>query len=206
MKPFLVYCVMLFLPSSVFSALQIDIKPHQKRCIGQELDQEDSAIFSFRAIHLVKDFALHELVAKITDPDGGSLFDGLVAIDREGQKIEKQIETRGVYKMCFHLRGGAETIRIIIDIDFKHSSSDPSKKVEDISTLESQLKSAEDSLRQISREIDFARRQEDSLKGAGEAVDQRIQWFAFFSIIILLTTSFWQILYLRHYFTSKKLL
>ena len=34
----------------------------------------------------------------------------------------------------------------------------------------------------------------------------RIQWFSVLSVAILLTTSLWQIIYLRYYFKSKKLL
>jgi hypothetical protein len=33
-----------------------------------------------------------------------------------------------------------------------------------------------------------------------------VQWFSFLSIIILLATSLWQIIYLRTFFASKKLL
>jgi len=86
---------------------------------------------------------------------------------------------------------------------------------------------------EVSKEIDFAKRQEALLRLTGgswthiyirirfyyidllftrlltvssESTNSRIQWFSILSILILLTASLWQILYLRHFFASKKLL
>jgi hypothetical protein len=39
-----------------------------------------------------------------------------------------------------------------------------------------------------------------------ESTTWSVQWFSFLSIIILLATSLWQIIYLRTFFASKKLL
>ena len=39
-----------------------------------------------------------------------------------------------------------------------------------------------------------------------EATTRSVQWFSFLSIVILLATAFWQIVYLRTFFASKKLL
>jgi hypothetical protein len=61
----------------------------------------------------------------------------------------------------------------MLDIDYKSRSgrakSDPSKPLnkEDIPSLEEQLKTAEEILQDLGREIDFARRQELILKEAG---------------------------------------
>ena len=65
---------------------------------------------------------------------------------------------------------------------------------------------AEDSLSEIVKEIDFARRQEVLLRTAGETTSSRIEWFGYLSIIVLIVVSLWQILYLRNFFASKKLL
>jgi hypothetical protein len=39
-----------------------------------------------------------------------------------------------------------------------------------------------------------------------EKTQSRIQWFSALSIIILVMTSLWQLIYLRKYFTDKKIL
>ena len=77
--------------------------------------------------------------------------------------------------------------RMSFNVDYKNRGVDPSKKIakNDIPSLESALKAAEDSLSEIAKEIDFARRQEVLLRIAGEATSSRIEWFGFLSIIIL---------------------
>ena len=65
---------------------------------------------------------------------------------------------------------------------------------------------AEDSLNEIGKELDFARRQEALLRTTGETTSSRIEWLGFLSIIVLTVVSFWQVLYLRYFFASKKLL
>lgn len=125
---------------------------------------------------------------------------------------------------------GRAPIRVFLDLDFKSRSgrgrNSASKKVPDIPTLEDHLKLAEDTLADIGREIDFARRAELLLRQAGgivnsnffafisyiyshaiiERTQSRIQWFAALSIIILVITSLWQLIYLRKFFADKKML
>jgi hypothetical protein len=78
-------------------------------------------------------------------------------------------------------------------------------------------------LQDIIKEIDFAKRQEEQLKDAigllllllllltsarflTETTNSRIEWFSYFSMVILISTAFFQLIYLRNFFTSKKLL
>lgn len=65
---------------------------------------------------------------------------------------------------------------------------------------------AEEAITDISNEIDYAKRQEIELRSDSERSSDRIQWFGILSIFVLLTISCWQVLYLRHFFTTKKLL
>lgn len=39
-----------------------------------------------------------------------------------------------------------------------------------------------------------------------ETTDSRIQWFSIFSIVILLAVATWQVVFLKQFFRSKKLL
>jgi hypothetical protein len=39
-----------------------------------------------------------------------------------------------------------------------------------------------------------------------EATNDRIEWFSYLSIFVLIATALWQLVYLRNFFSSKKLL
>lgn len=43
-------------------------------------------------------------------------------------------------------------------------------------------------------------------KTRAETTDSRIQWFSIFSIVILLAVATWQVVFLKQFFRSKKLL
>ena len=64
-------------------------------------------------------------------------------------------------------------MRSLVELDFKsrsgRSKADPSKRVaaEDIPTLEDELQMADETLTDIAREIEFARREELLLRQAG---------------------------------------
>ena len=56
------------------------------------------------------------------------------------------------------------------------------------------------------QEFNSVRSREQYLQKMSSVMDSRVKWFSIFSIIVLLSVSMWQILYLRAYFQSKKLL
>jgi len=211
----IVYLLCVFL-LSVKAAMQMDVYPGEMRCVGQELDEEDVALFALSATstHAVKAQEVKQvLTASLTDPEGGSILSNeKVVIGARPRELRESIDLRGVYKLCFELQGGKTPVRVFFHVDFKSKNAPGSLEAvgkvgkEDLPTLESQLKAAEMSLSDISREIEFAKREEVLLKEAGDTTVSRIQWFGILSIAILLATTLWQLIYLRSFFASKKLL
>jgi p24 family protein delta-1 len=64
----------------------------------------------------------------------------------------------------------------------------------------------ESKIKEINIEIEHAKLQEAALNKAGEDTASRLEMFSWLSIVVLLGTAIWQIIYLRTFFTSKKLL
>lgn len=215
MKQFLILFIIVILYLCLFvfpniSALQIDLQPGSYRCIGQQLDQEDYASFSIGAntIGMKKTLTTQKLIASIRDPDDNKLFEERIIIGSRPKEFLHDVEESGVYNCCFELESGPETVRLMFHIDFKSHEMESTLKVgkDDIPSLDVQLKAAEEALSEISKEIEFAREQELALREAGDSMTTRINRFGLFSISILTLTSLWQILYLRRFFTAKKLL
>ena len=205
----------------------MELKNGEERCVGQNLDEEDEATFTLKMAstegHVVK--------AHVKDPDGKIVEEKVLA---GGNSIDfyMRIMKRGVYDMCFMAQkvtlrkispthDETELPTVTFSVAYKNrqagphlkfkkdgGAADPSKKIlkEDFPVLEEMLNDAEATLAHLSKEIDFARRQESELLRAGEAAARRIQGMGWFSIGVLATTALWQITYLRHFFTSKKLL
>ena len=82
---------------------------------------------------------------KLLNPDDRVVFDSALVIS--GPSLEKKqiIDDRGVYKLCFSVRGAKKsdaTFRVSFSIDYRNRGADPSKKVgrDAIPALESQFK------------------------------------------------------------------
>ena len=111
----------------------------------------------------------------MTDPEDKTILSERILIGNRPKEFQQNIKSRGVYEMCFELEGGNTPVRVFFHVDFKSRSAqaiENAKKAaavgkNDIPVLELQLKEAEDLVTEISKEIDFARRQENLLREAG---------------------------------------
>lgn len=224
--------IVLCFCSCVFAdTIHMDLKSGKTRCVGQNLDEEDEAVFTLSIADRQRDgnpLPGNDLIrAEVRDPNDAVVQSKVLNINGELIDFYVKITTRGVYNMCFISKKGTkpssgdDSIRVSFTVAYKDRMAgsgrlkfrtdgpgNPSKKVakEELPALEEMLKNAEDTLGQISKEIDFSRRQEVLLLASGAKLGSQIQWFGYLSIAILVITSLWQIIYLRHFFTSKKLL
>lgn len=88
--------------------MYMEVQPDQKRCIGQELDEEDYAVFSMSAIHSHKDNShiKQSLVGTVEDPSGATLITAKIKLGGIAREEQLSISERGVYNLCFELRDG----------------------------------------------------------------------------------------------------
>ena len=64
----------------------------------------------------------------------------------------------------------------------------------------------EDTVDEIHREMLYMREREAMMRNTNESTNARVLWFSFFSIVVLLGMGVWQVLYLKKFFKSKKLI
>ena len=198
--------------------MKMDVSPDEERCVGQQLDEEDAALFSFSAAnpHDSARKTKPAMYVSIKDPDDELILSRepvVLGARAKDHKVEK-IEVRGVYKLCFLTENADVPLTVSFLIDFKgheHAAEllgSTASHVEkgDMSMLESNLKQAEETLESINDEIAFAKKQEKALKEAGDLANSRIEIFSYFSMAVLLLTTVYQLRYLRSFFRSKKLL
>jgi hypothetical protein len=72
--------------------------------------------------------------------------------------------------------------------------------------LEVELKRLEDLSESIVQDFAFMRRREEEMRDTNENTNSRVLYFSIFSMCCLLGLATWQVLYLRKYFKSKKLI
>ena len=72
--------------------------------------------------------------------------------------------------------------------------------------LEVELKRLEDLSESIVKDFAFMKQREEEMRDTNESTNSRVLYFSIFSMLCLLGLATWQVLYLRQFFKSKKLI
>ncbi|KAJ5934828.1 Endoplasmic reticulum vesicle protein 25 [Penicillium verhagenii] len=77
---------------------------------------------------------------------------------------------------------------------------------EKLKPVETDLRRIEEMVNDIVTEMDYLRAREQRLRDTNESTNERVKWFAFGTMGMLVGLGAWQVVYLRAYFRSKHLI
>ncbi|KAK4697741.1 p24 family protein delta-1, partial [Lecanoromycetidae sp. Uapishka_2] len=97
---------------------------------------------------------------------------------------------------------------IELDIDIGADARDWSaiQAQEKLKPVETELRRVEELVAEIVSEMDYLRTREQKLRDTNESTNERVKWFAFGTMGMLVGLGAWQVVYLRAYFRSKHLI
>ncbi|ORX95540.1 emp24/gp25L/p24 family/GOLD-domain-containing protein [Clohesyomyces aquaticus] len=97
---------------------------------------------------------------------------------------------------------------IELDIDIGADAKDWSavQASEKLKPVEAELRRLEEVVGEIVGEMDYLRGREQKLRDTNESTNERVKWFAFGTMGMLVGLGAWQVVYLRAYFRSKHLI
>ncbi|KAI4170316.1 MAG: hypothetical protein LQ343_005069 [Gyalolechia ehrenbergii] len=100
------------------------------------------------------------------------------------------------------------TRHIELDIDIGADARDWSaiQAQEKLKPVETELRRIEELVGEIVTEMDYLRTREQKLRDTNESTNERVKWFAFGTMGMLVGLGGWQVVYLRAYFRSKHLI
>ncbi len=89
-----------------------------------------------------------------------------------------------------------------LDIDIGADAKDWSavQATEKLKPVETELRRIEELVQEIVNEMDYLRAREQKLRDTNESTNNRVKWFAFGTMGMLVALGAWQIMYLRAYF------
>ena len=100
-------------------------------------------------------------------------------------------------------RAGANPKRHVeLDVDIGADAKDWSaiQAGEKLKPVETELKKLEEQVAEIVAEMDYLRTREQKLHDTNESTNERVKWFAFGTMGVLVGLGVWQVIYLRAYF------
>jgi len=89
-----------------------------------------------------------------------------------------------------------------LDIDIGADAKDWSavQATEKLKPVETELRRIEEMVTEIVSEMDYLRTREQKLRDTNESTNNRVKWFAFSTMGMLVALGAWQVIYLRAYF------
>ena len=89
-----------------------------------------------------------------------------------------------------------------MDIDIGADAKDWSavQATEKLKPVETELRRIEEMVTEIVSEMDYLRTREQKLRDTNESTNNRVKWFAFSTMGMLVALGAWQVIYLRAYF------
>ena len=100
------------------------------------------------------------------------------------------------------LGGGSPSRHVELDIDIGADARDWSaiQAQEKLKPVETELRRIEELVGEIVGEMDYLRSREQKLRDTNESTNERVKWFAFGTMGMLVGLGAWQVVYLRAYF------
>jgi hypothetical protein len=94
------------------------------------------------------------------------------------------------------------TRHVELDIDIGADARDWSaiQASEKLKPVETELRRIEETVNEIVQELEYLRMREQKLRDTNESTNERVKWFAFGTMGMLVGLGAWQVVYLRAYF------
>lgn len=188
-------------------AVQFDVRRRAEKCLSDEVAQGSLVVIHYNIIGSRK--GKSGVSITITDPLRKYLKQDsdIDTTSDDFHKFSFTADAAGSYAVCF-FNSNDNSVRTMLD--FKHGveAKDYSEvaKREHLMPVEKELRKMEDTVDEIHREMLYMREREAAMRNTNESTNSRVLWFSFFSIVVLLGMGVWQVLYLKKFFKSKKLI
>ncbi|KAF2155837.1 hypothetical protein K461DRAFT_82053 [Myriangium duriaei CBS 260.36] len=210
--PFLL--VLASLLPSIFG-LKFDIQAHP----GHEQHDKERCIRNF-----VQNGQLVVVTAIVSGSRGDGQMLNMNIHDTLGNQYSKPRDVAGenryaftahadaAFDVCFEniltSGHGSPSRHVELDIDIGADAKDWSaiQAGEKLKPVEADLRRMEEVVHELVDELEFLKLREQKLRDTNESTNERVKWFAFGTMGMLVGLGAWQIVYLRAYFRSKHLI
>jgi len=131
------------------------------------------------------------------------------------QKKDRESSPLEGYSACFH-NEFHEPIHVYVDSvmvgegpeydDDADASEDPAFQGHHLTPLAQQLDESVKSARTVIHEMQYMEKREARMRHTADSINDRVRYFSYISVAILLFVTYLQVTYLKRYFRKKKLL
>jgi len=188
------------------NGLMFHLSPNQKKCLKEEIHKDVLVTGEYN----LSDAPGHKTDLQVTDSKGESFYRKQ---DVSKGKFAFTTHEYDMFEICFESHssvGGAHAGDREVSLSVKRGVEAKNyadiAKAEKLKPMEVELKKLEDLSESIVNDFAYMRAREEEMRDTNESTHSRVLYFSVFSMCCLLGLATWQVLYLRRYFKSKKLI
>jgi len=187
------------------NGLMFHLSPNQKKCLKEEIHKDVLVTGEYN----LSDASGHKTDLQVTDSKGESFYRKQ---DVSKGKFAFTTHEYDMFEICFesHSVGGTHAGDREVSLSVKRGVEAKNyadiAKAEKLKPMEVELKKLEDLSESIVNDFAYMRAREEEMRDTNESTHSRVLYFSVFSMCCLLGLATWQVLYLRRYFKSKKLI
>jgi len=192
-------------PLMVVNCLMFHLEPNNRKCLKEEIT---------KGVLVSGEYEISKQHGQVTD---------LIVVDNNGHhfynkenaesgKFAFTTDSYNVYEICVisrvppNIRGLRHEVSLVVKHGTEAKSYDELAKANKLAPLEVELKRLEDLSLSIVQDFAYMRTREEEMRDTNESTNSRVLYFSVFSMLCLLGLATWQVLYLRKFFKSKKLI
>uniref|UniRef100_H2XWC1 GOLD domain-containing protein n=1 Tax=Ciona intestinalis TaxID=7719 RepID=H2XWC1_CIOIN len=146
---------------------------------------------------------------KVTDTNGHILYQKDEATQG---KFAFTTDDYDMFQICFTSKADfkgkmpPQEVKLLLKRGVEAKNYDEVSKTEKLKPLEVELRRLEDLSESIVQAFAYMKKREEEMRNTNESTNSRVLYFSMFSMLCLIGLATWQVLYLRKFFKSKKLI
>eukprot|EP00088_Acartia_fossae_P001594 TRINITY_DN10624_c0_g1_i1.p1 TRINITY_DN10624_c0_g1~~TRINITY_DN10624_c0_g1_i1.p1 ORF type:complete len:211 (+),score=31.24 TRINITY_DN10624_c0_g1_i1:164-796(+) len=190
------------------NSLMFHLEPNARKCLKEEVQ---------KGVLVKGEYEFNELPGQkvglmITDTKGHHLYNRETIEDSNKGAFAFTSDDHDIYEICFisrvphNIRGGRHEVFLKAKHGVEAKSYEGLGDAAKLKPLEVELKRLEDLSESIVQDFAYMRQREEEMRDTNESTNSRVLYFSLFSMCCLLGLATWQVLYLRKFFKSKKLI
>ncbi|CAL2044888.1 unnamed protein product [Caenorhabditis brenneri] len=199
--------VILLSAVALVNSLRFYVPPKEKKCLKEEIHKNVVVTGEYEFSQGIQyTGSIH-----VTDTRGHTLYKRENFADLKG-KFAFTADEYDIFEICIenHPPAGHPGEKREVSLVLKHGveakNYDDIAKAEKLKPLEVELRRLEDLADSITKDFAFMRQREEEMRNTNESTNSRVLYLSIFSMLCLLGLAIWQVLFLRNYFKSKKLI
>eukprot|EP00798_Chlamydomonas_sp_ICE-L_P013971 gene13971-19914_t len=180
----------------------------QKKCVYEELNAHMLAVGEYQVFYTSAGPDKPEFASvEVLGPHGHVVYK---AEHQHSGEFAFTSATAGEYTACFTAPEEWMAPQLTLRLDWKLgvAATDWSSiaKKEHLDDLGVELRRLDDSIREVYNDLILLQQREQEMRDISETTNFRVAWYSIFSLFVCVACGLVQLLYLRRFFTKKKLM